>query len=409
MGEKARPSKQSQEQAGEKDDEEETESLTASADTAGQSALTGGGAAAPGGDGLTGDGLNHLTGGAEIDDSGPAQSAEQATEQRADEEIQRAFAGTGAEPADVPRQVVSVLREGGEPLDEELRLALEDRMDADFSDVRIHTGGKAALAADAIDARAFTCGNDIIFNSGEYDPQSPEGQHLLAHELAHVRQQQGPAISMLPQKDIELEVDPDQQLEREADEAAEQALTGDEPLTVNRMGSAASIQRMPDAERLENFRSNFREEERDVPADPEVLASEVEDLKQTQDELVEKVSDDESGWMDKLGKATGKGAVGAVGGIVGAAAGSMVAPGVGTAGGAVAGQQVTSQVASSIGGSVAKTAYEPVYERGSEAIAEKSASVSDYIDEKIDEKLRERFVTSDQEVDSQGVGTSRRE
>jgi Zn-dependent peptidase ImmA (M78 family) len=65
---------------------------------------------------------------------------------------------------------------------------------------------------------------------------------LLAHELAHIRQQQGPAISMLPQEDIELEVDPDQQLEREADEAAEQALTVDEPLTVNRMESAVEIQ-----------------------------------------------------------------------------------------------------------------------------------------------------------------------
>ncbi|MCF2208386.1 DUF4157 domain-containing protein [Halobacterium salinarum] len=38
-------------------------------------------------------------------------------------------------------------------------------------------------------ARAFTVGNHVAFNHGEYNPQSQEGQHVLAHELAHVRQQ----------------------------------------------------------------------------------------------------------------------------------------------------------------------------------------------------------------------------
>uniref|UniRef100_UPI000AC24089 eCIS core domain-containing protein n=1 Tax=Natrialba hulunbeirensis TaxID=123783 RepID=UPI000AC24089 len=110
--------------------------------------------------------------------------------------------------------------------------------------MRIHTGAKAAEAADAIDAKAFTCGNDVVFNSGEYDPESSEGQFLLAHELAHVKQQNGGAtISMMPQEGADLEIDPDPQLEREADEAAAQALTGDVPLVVNRMGTDVHIQR----------------------------------------------------------------------------------------------------------------------------------------------------------------------
>ncbi len=100
----------------------------------------------------------------------------------------------------------------------------ESRMDADFSDVRIQRGPKAAAACDAIGAKAFTCRNKIAFNSGEYDPSSPEGQHLLAHELAHVKQQTGVAISMMPQEGAQLEIDPDPQLEREADEAAKQSL-----------------------------------------------------------------------------------------------------------------------------------------------------------------------------------------
>ncbi|ELY95775.1 hypothetical protein C483_00810 [Natrialba hulunbeirensis JCM 10989] len=161
----------------------------------------------------------------------------------ADAQIQRALEGTDTTQGDVPSTVLDVLGQGGTPLDSPIQRALEERMDADFSNVRIHTGAKAAEAADAIDAKAFTCGNDIVFNSGEYDTESPEGQHLLAHELAHVRQQTGAAISMMPQEGADLEIDPDPQLEREADEAAAQALSDDKPLVVNRMGTDVHIQR----------------------------------------------------------------------------------------------------------------------------------------------------------------------
>jgi len=71
------------------------------------------------------------------------------------------------------------------------------------------TDAKAADAADSIDAKAFTCGSAIVFNSGEYNLESPEGQYLLAHELAHVKQQTGTAISMMPQEGAELKIDPD--------------------------------------------------------------------------------------------------------------------------------------------------------------------------------------------------------
>nr|WP_245545432.1 DUF4157 domain-containing protein [Halomicrobium katesii] len=89
---------------------------------------------------------------------------------------------TGTSQDEVPDQVLDVVGSGGMPLERSVQDSLEDRMDADFSDVRIHTGAKAAEAADAIDAKAFTCGNSIVFNSGEYDPESTEGQFLLAHE-----------------------------------------------------------------------------------------------------------------------------------------------------------------------------------------------------------------------------------
>jgi hypothetical protein len=55
--------------------------------------------------------------------------------------------------------------------------------------VRIHTDRQAAETANAIDARAFTLGQDIVFGSGQYQPNTPEGKQLLAHELTHVIQQ----------------------------------------------------------------------------------------------------------------------------------------------------------------------------------------------------------------------------
>ena len=63
----------------------------------------------------------------------------------------------------------------------------------DLSEVRIHTGAKAAASARAIDALAYTVGNNIVFGASQFAPATHSGQHLLAHELAHVAQQSGSA------------------------------------------------------------------------------------------------------------------------------------------------------------------------------------------------------------------------
>ena len=72
-------------------------------------------------------------------------------------------------------------------------------MGNDFSGVRIHTDSRAAEAAQSVNARAFTLGNDVVFNRGEYAPQSDSGKRLLAHELTHVIQQ-GRAKNLLSQR-----------------------------------------------------------------------------------------------------------------------------------------------------------------------------------------------------------------
>lgn len=66
---------------------------------------------------------------------------------------------------------------------------MEDRFGTDFGAVRIHTGNEAIQMSRDIYAKAFTTGNDIYFNEGQYQPGSSEGKHLLAHELTHTIQQ----------------------------------------------------------------------------------------------------------------------------------------------------------------------------------------------------------------------------
>jgi hypothetical protein len=60
-------------------------------------------------------------------------------------------------------------------MDESVQREMESRMDGEFSDVQLHTGAKAQAAAESINARAFTVGNHVAFNRGEYQPDSDQG------------------------------------------------------------------------------------------------------------------------------------------------------------------------------------------------------------------------------------------
>ncbi|HKE77239.1 MAG TPA: DUF4157 domain-containing protein [Acidimicrobiales bacterium] len=94
----------------------------------------------------------------------------------------------GATPGDA-----RVVRRGlgdGRPLDAAVRAPMEAAYGRDFSAVRVHTGAGAGELAGRMGARAFTVGPDIAFLPGEYDPGSLVGDALIAHELAHVGQQE---------------------------------------------------------------------------------------------------------------------------------------------------------------------------------------------------------------------------
>src|SRR5205085_8993897 len=88
-----------------------------------------------------------------------------------------------------PGPIHVALQRPGRPLEAPVKSAFEDRFGADFSAVRIHTDGPAALSARALQARAYTFGRDIVFAAGEYVPASQGGRRLIAHELTHVLQQ----------------------------------------------------------------------------------------------------------------------------------------------------------------------------------------------------------------------------
>jgi Domain of unknown function (DUF4157) len=89
--------------------------------------------------------------------------------------------------------VEDVLKSSGHPLDRETRSDFEWRFGHDFSGVRVHADPAAATSASTLHANAYTVGQHLVFNSGQYTPRSEPGRRLLAHELTHVIQQRGAA------------------------------------------------------------------------------------------------------------------------------------------------------------------------------------------------------------------------
>jgi Domain of unknown function (DUF4157) len=90
---------------------------------------------------------------------------------------------------------VGSLNSGGQPLPNEVRSFYEPRFGYDFSNVKLHTGTVAAKSAQSINALAYTSGNNIVFNDGQYYPNTDSGKKLLSHELTHVVQQNKTGIS----------------------------------------------------------------------------------------------------------------------------------------------------------------------------------------------------------------------
>jgi hypothetical protein len=105
---------------------------------------------------------------------------------------------------------IGLARNGGAALPQPLLAKMEAAFGADFSAVRIHVGPQPAR----IGALAFTTGNQLYFTPGQYQPNTPQGQRLIGHELAHVVQQRqgrvparGTGVTVIQNKLLEAEAD----------------------------------------------------------------------------------------------------------------------------------------------------------------------------------------------------------
>lgn len=92
----------------------------------------------------------------------------------------------------------------GKKLTGKTKNEMESGFGSDFSNVNIHTDQNAAQMSQELGAKAFAHGNDIYFNKGQYNPESSEGKHLLAHELTHTIQQKG-MVQKKVQRDLAVE------------------------------------------------------------------------------------------------------------------------------------------------------------------------------------------------------------
>ncbi len=148
----------------------------------------------------------------------------------------------------VPSIVHEVLQSPGQPLDGATRQFFEPRFGADFSGVRVHTDGKAAESAKAVNSHAYTVGNRIVFGQGNYSTISLTGRRLLAHELAHTIQQGGAKNSSntpVPNQIAETDA-----AEREAEHAAIAISNGQIPIVDEGMSivvQRATVQELLDA------------------------------------------------------------------------------------------------------------------------------------------------------------------
>lgn len=136
-----------------------------------------------------------------------------------------------------PELVRRVLNSPATALDSKTRAFFEPRFSHDFSRVRVHSNAEAAASARAVNASAYTVGQHIAFDSGQFQPHTRAGQRLLAHELAHTVQQKQ-ANTGIDRLSIGA---PSDALEREADRAASQTFR-EGPVSVQSKGPL-SLQR----------------------------------------------------------------------------------------------------------------------------------------------------------------------
>ena len=157
-------------------------------------------------------------------------------------------AGNASVSAALEEQEPSLVKDvvgsgGGSPLDRDTRGFMESRLGADFSDVRVHTDGKATESARSVQAYAYTVGTDVVFQSDKFAPDSDSGQRMLAHELTHVVQQRsGPVAGTPAPGGIQIS-SPSDSFEQAAESSADHVMSSSAPSTESVAAAPAAVQR----------------------------------------------------------------------------------------------------------------------------------------------------------------------
>jgi hypothetical protein len=186
---------------------------------------------------------------------------------------------------DLPGQRSPVLdvvgKGGGQPLPGALRNEMEGRLGADFSDVKVHNDGKASESARAVQANAYTVGNEVVVRNDRWSPETQTGKETIAHELTHVMQQrQGPVAGTSTGDGISLS-DPGDPYERAAEHNAVSAMArpADATGSASASGPAAQLDAADDVQRQVAQRAAGPDEEE---AQTQRAASPDEEEAQTQ-------------------------------------------------------------------------------------------------------------------------------
>lgn len=110
-------------------------------------------------------------------------------------------------------------RKASQPLPPEARRDMEAAFGQDFGQVQIQSGPDVDEAAQALDAAAFTAGNDIYVHSALPGFDDPFGRQVLSEEVAHVAQGVG-------RQGTSRVTAPGETAEREAHQAGARAAAG---------------------------------------------------------------------------------------------------------------------------------------------------------------------------------------
>jgi uncharacterized protein DUF4157 len=140
---------------------------------------------------------------------------------------------------------------GGSPLSDGLKGEMEGRLGGDFSDVKVHTDSKATDSARAVQANAYTVGNDVVVRSDRWSPSTEEGKKTIAHELTHVMQQREGPVEGTSTGDGVSVSNPSDRFERAAESSAETAMASPAPAASAQLESENAVQREGEEEEVQ--------------------------------------------------------------------------------------------------------------------------------------------------------------